>query len=209
MSTAIGDFAEGVPVEEWPYWKEYAVEPPSAETSKMIIAEPAIPDCVNAVVEALRGMNSGFGDLAEELRVDRPDHPWRGSSGQPGSAPILKWVYPATADDDEFLKRATLASTLFLDGLLVAPLRKLLGVVGNNLHLSVDGQTMGSRRLLQRIDLMAVLIERLRPKQDEIPDLLRHAESRSRGWRMPSYNRRALAADEDTWRTFSPLAFLL
>jgi hypothetical protein len=43
VSTAIGDFAEGVPVEEWPYWKEYAVEPPSPETSKMIVAEPGHP----------------------------------------------------------------------------------------------------------------------------------------------------------------------
>ncbi len=31
LSTAIGDFAEGVPFEEWPHWKQYAVEPPSLE----------------------------------------------------------------------------------------------------------------------------------------------------------------------------------
>jgi len=34
LSTYIGDFAEGVPFEEWPHWKQYAVEPPSLEARK-------------------------------------------------------------------------------------------------------------------------------------------------------------------------------
>ena len=32
LCTAIGDFAECVPYEEWPHWKQYSVPPPSRET---------------------------------------------------------------------------------------------------------------------------------------------------------------------------------
>jgi hypothetical protein len=32
LATGIGDFAEGVPFEEWPHWKQYAVEPPGSDT---------------------------------------------------------------------------------------------------------------------------------------------------------------------------------
>ena len=45
---------------------------------------------------------------------------------------------------------------------------------------------MGSGRLLQRMDFMAVLIDRLGPKRDEIPDLL-GTQRVDRGWPMLSY----------------------
>jgi hypothetical protein len=44
VSTAIGDFAEGVPFDEWPHWQQYAVEPPSDSMLESIRAERPIPE---------------------------------------------------------------------------------------------------------------------------------------------------------------------
>jgi hypothetical protein len=92
----------------------------------------------------------------------------------------LKWVYPAVADDDEFLKRATLASTLVIDALEPVPLRSLLRALDKNLHMNNDTppRPLGSRNLLQRVTLLAVLVRDFRPDVTAIPILIMQAEGR-------------------------------
>ena len=125
LSTAIGDFAEGAPFEEWPHWKQYAVEPPGAETVRALVQEPEIPETVNSVVNALERLSAVFAGLASAIGVTLPEPLWRGSLDSL-AARQLKWVYPARADNDEFLKRATLASTLVIDGLQPPSMRALV-----------------------------------------------------------------------------------
>ena len=135
LSTAIGDFAEGVPFEEWPHWKQYAVEPPSTDSVNAIVQEPEIPQVVNCAVAALGRLNAVFANLARVAGVALVDPLWQGSLDSL-AARQLKWVYPATAHDDEFLKRATLTSTLVLDGLQPSTMRLLAHGFGSGLHLT-------------------------------------------------------------------------
>jgi hypothetical protein len=208
LGTAIGDFAEGVPFEEWPHWKQYAVEPPSQETAAVLREERTVAAAVNSVVKALHELNGAFVTLALSLAVANPDAPWRGSLDSLAGRQ-LKWVYPTTADDDEFLKRATLISTLVLDALAPVSLRKLLAAMNQKLHMNDETppRPLGSRNLLQRVTLIAALIEDFRPDMATIPMLVMQAEGRSQ----------AAEADlqtelETLYRRlreeFAPLAFL-
>jgi hypothetical protein len=122
LATAIGDFAEGVPFYEWPHWQQYAVEPPSSEAAAVLRQEQTVADAVNALVQSLGGLNAAFARLAFSLGVDIPDPLWSGSLDSLAGRQ-LKWVYPTSADDGEFLKRATLASTLIIEAL--KPRRKV------------------------------------------------------------------------------------
>jgi hypothetical protein len=180
LSTAIGDFAEGVPFEEWPHWKQYAVEPPSTDSVKALVQEPEIPEVVNSIVTALEQVNAVFANLASAAGVALADPPWQGSLDSL-AARQLKWVYPATADEDEFLKRATLASTLVLDGLQPSTMRVLAQAFGSGLHQSFEKnpQALGSRTLLQRVTLIARIVERLEPNLNELPILVRQAEGKA------------------------------
>jgi hypothetical protein len=180
VHTAIGDFAEGVPFEEWQHWKQYVVEPPSAETAKALRQEPKIPATVNAVVAALNRLNAAFAELALSANVTGTGALWRGSLDSLAGRQ-LKWVYSATANDDEFLKRATLASTLVLDGLSPESMRRLLGKLGKGLHQTFDKEPrpLGSRNLLQRLTLIARLIEQLQPDLSELPSLVKQAEGKA------------------------------
>lgn len=180
LATAIGDFAEGVPFDEWPHWRQYAVEPPSADTVAALRQETVIPKAVNDLLYALNHMNDTFSRLAIALGVTLPEPLWRGSLDSLAGHQ-LKWVYPATANDDEFLKRATLTSTLFLDGLLPTSMRTLLGALDKSLHQTFDkaAQPLGSRNLLQRMALMARVIDRVQPALTDIPLLLRQAEGKA------------------------------
>ncbi len=207
VSTAIGDFAEGVPFEEWPHWKQHAVEPPSPETARGLAQEPRIPDAVNSIVHALKRLNAVFAELA--AAAGAPADPlWRGSL-ESLAGRQLKWVYPASAGDDEFLKRATLASTLFLDGLLASPMRSLLSTLGPHLHRTFDKppQSLGSRNLLQRITLAAVLISRLQPDLAELPVLVQQAEGKAKN-AVPELQADLEALYNQVREAFAPLAFL-
>lgn len=208
ICTAIGDFAEGVPLEEWPHWQQHAVERPSSEAVRAIVQEVRIPDSVNAVVKALHGLNAIFADLAELLGSQIKKPLWDGSV-ESVAGRQLKWTYPATADDDEFLRRATLASTLVLDGLVPASLIKVLRSIGEHLHENDENppKPLGSRNLLQRLTLIAILTDVLRPDRAAIPDLVSYAGGRSRS------DDRSLQADlEKIYRSvrevLAPLAFL-
>ena len=209
LSTAIGDFAEGVPFEEWPHWKQYAVDPPNADNLRAILQEMPIPEAVNSLVRALERLNTAFGEMTTAFAVTISDPLWRGSlNGLAGRQ--LKWVYPATAGDDEFIKRATLASTLFLDGLQSPPMRQFLNAFGEKMHESFDspGTTLGSRRLLQRVSLVAILIEALQPKWAKLPALVKQAEGKCTGSIETDLREELERLHERIRDAFAPLAFL-
>lgn len=207
LSTGIGDFAQGVPFDEWPHWGQHAVETPSTETAQTLSEEPTIQESVNHLVEILMGLNAAFANLAASLGVTIVDHPWRGSLDSL-SARQLKWVYRATDDDDEFLKRATLASTLVLDGLQPASLRNLLSSVGHDLHRNFDNppKTLGSRNLLQRVALLALLMEELHPDMAELPILVQHAEGKTKA--NADLQAELERMYQQVRQEFAPLAFL-
>jgi hypothetical protein len=209
LSTAIGDFAEGVPFEEWPHWKQYAVEPPSPDTVRSLVQEQPVPEAVNELVRALQELNAAFADIAASFGATNPIDLWRGSlDGLAGRC--LKWVYPAAADDGEFLKRATLASTLFLDGLQTLPIRNLLRSVGKNLHESFEKppQSLGSRKLLQRATLTALLIVGLQPRRAKLSLLLKQAEGSAKSAASPDLQRELDMVNGQVRNEFAPLAFL-
>lgn len=178
VATAIGDFAEGVPFDEWPHWKQYAVEPPRPETARALGQEQGVPEAVNSLVKALTSLNDSFAEMGVSLGVADLGPLWDGSADSLAGQQ-LKWVYPATADDDEFLKRATLVSTLVVEALKPQTLRKLLGKIGEGLHLNSDNppKSLGSLNLLQKLTFVATLIADLRPDIDEIPSLVSQAEN--------------------------------
>lgn len=132
---------------EWPHWRQYAVEPPDAAGFAALRSETKIPEAVNGVLDALQRLNAAFLALCNSAGVLPTTDLWQGSRDGL-AARQLKWVYRIGADDDEFLKRATLASTLFLDGLTGPPVREFLSSLGERLHQSFDkaGNTLGSRK---------------------------------------------------------------
>lgn len=209
VAIAIGDFAEGLPFEEWPHWRQYAVEPPSGETAQVLSQEESVPHAVTSLVHALQTLNAGFASLAASLQVTVKGPLWRGSLDSMAGRQ-LKWVYPATADDDEFLKRATLASTLVIEALEPAALRKLLIAIDSNLHLNDENQPrpLGSRNLLQRLTLIAVLIKRYRPNLAAIPILVKQAEGKSRNEDEPDLQVELEMSHRGVRDAFAPLAFL-
>jgi len=177
LSTAIGDFAEGVPFEEWQHWKQYAMEPPSQEAVEALVQEPTVPAAVNSLAEALQRLNAASAEMAAVLGLAMANPPWGGSLNSLAGRQ-LKWIYPATADDDEFLKRATLASTLVVEGLTPASLRDLLISVGGGLHQSFEKppRSLGSRNLLQRASLIALLLRSLHPALTDLAVLVKQAK---------------------------------
>jgi hypothetical protein len=209
ISTAIGDFAEGVPFEEWPHWKQYAVEPPSVETTESLRQEQSVPNAINSVVGALDALNSAFIDMVDSLRIVVEEDLWVGSIDSLAGRQ-LKWVYPSAADDDEFLKRATLTSTLVIEALEPASMRKLLSAIAANLHMNyeVSPRPLGSRNLLQRLTLIAILIKKFNPDIAGIPLLVKQAEGKAKSeddleLQSELENAHRLVRDE-----FAPLAFL-
>lgn len=209
LATAIGDFAEGVPFEEWPHWKQYAVKPPSLEFARVLMQEQSVPEAANSLFQALNALNIAFADMVLSFGVETQTPLWL--------APVdslahrqLKWVYPATADDDEFLKRATLASTLVTESLQSASLRTFLCKFGSDLHTD-DGNPprhLGSLKLLQRVTLIAALIENFRPTSAAIPLLVKQAEGKGQNMQEPELQGELESLHRVEREEFAPL-FLL
>jgi hypothetical protein len=208
LSTAIGDFAEGVPYEEWPHWKQYAVEPPSLETLQTLRQEESLPDAVNSVVDSLHTLNVAFAGLAALLPTTVEEPLWSGSLDSLAGRQ-LKWVYSATADDDEFLKRATLVSTLVIEAIEPTALRKFLRAIDSNLDKNYENppRALGSRNLLQRLALVALLIEKLDPKAAELPVLIRQAEGQEKNVEQPDLQVELEAYGKLIREESAPLAF--
>lgn len=207
LSTSIGDFAEGVPLEEWPHWKQYATDPPTRETYDRVNAEKRIPDAVNDVVEQLELLDRGFAALARAIGLSL-DSIWRGALDSLAGR-HLKWVYSSSSGDDEFLTRATLLSTLVLEGLAPAPLRSFLRALGPTLHENEQSppRPLGARNLLQRTTLIAAIALEIQPDIRSLADLVRPAE------RIGSVSDTDLQSELETLngqvrKDFAPLAFL-
>ncbi len=209
ISTAIGDFAEGVPFDEWQHWKQFAVDPPSTETIQAIRQEQSLPEAVNLIVKNLQMLNASFAPLANLFGTNIQTNLWNGSLDSLAGRQ-LKWFYPSSADDDEFLKRATLLSTLVLDELLVPSMRKLLTAIGQSLDHTFDSKpkTLGSRNLLQRLILIAGLIENFQPPLEEIPTLLKQAENKSLSLVESSLQAELEKLHTQIRDEFAPLAYL-
>ncbi len=209
LATAIGDFSEGVPFEEWPHWKQYAVDPPSPDTAETLAQEQGVSEAVNILVQALESLNGVFARIVDSLRVDVSGPLWCGSLDSLAGRQ-LKWVYPATADDDEFLKRATLTSTLVIEGIETASLRKLMNAIGSNLHMNDESppRLLGSRNLLQRLTLAAVLIENFQIDTAGIPMLIRQAEGKDRNKDEPELQDELEKTNRQVRDELAPLAFL-
>lgn len=208
LGTAIGDFAEGVPFEEWPHWKQYAVEPPSPQIGEALAQETPVPQAVTSLIEVFQRLNTAFACMAGSLRVGLPNPLWRGELDSL-AVRQLKWVYPATAHDDEFLKRATLLSTLFLDGLQPPSLRTFLRAVDETLHQSFDTpqRALGSRNLLQRVALIARLLVDFSPQLKDIPTLVKQAENKAQNSHV-DLQAELEAVSISVRNGFAPLAFL-
>lgn len=205
LCTAIGDFAEGVPFEEWPHWKLYSVDPPSHPYVKAIASETTVIEAVNGVLNSLERFASVFSRFATALSTTPDDTVWNGSEhGLAGRQ--LKRFYPPNASEDEFLKRATLASTLVIEGLNARALRQVAREIGPDFHLGGDGRPLGSRRLLERITLAACIIESMQPKANAVAELAFLAEGRGKG---DAEIEDELSRIRDSVRSgMAPLAFL-
>jgi hypothetical protein len=209
LSTGIGDFAEGITLAEWPHWRQYSVEPPSLETVKALREEQSIPDAVNSLVDSLQKLNRIFGVFADSFEVITVEVLWHGSV-ESLAGRQLKWVYPVTADDDELLKRATLLSTVVIEALSASTLRTVLRAIGSTLHMSEDNppRSLGSRNLLQRLTLSAVLIEKFKPHLSEIPTLIRVSEGKARDDDALDLQAELESCNKELREEFAPLAFL-
>ena len=207
LSTAIGDFAEGIPFEEWLHWKQHAIEPPSLETINSLCEEQSIPEAVNSLSEQLNALNTSFAKFADVMDVEISGPLWSDSlESLTGSQ--LKWVYPTTADDDELLKRATLMSTLVFDGLVPKSLRKLLQTWDKDLHLNDQRQSLRSRKLIERVTLIAMLIEKFQPTRAEIPELVKQAEGHADRIADPELQTELKKSFDEIRDVLAPLAIL-
>lgn len=108
------------------------------------------------------------------------------------------------------MKRATLLSTLVIDGLKPASLRRLLDAVGGDLHLNEGNppSPLGSRNLLQRIALAAVLLENFRPALAIVPALVRQAEGKAPAAADAELQAELVQSHQRVRDIFGPLTFL-
>lgn len=207
--TAIGDFAEGVPFEEWPHWLQFASEPPNQDALTAARQETSIPEAVNKLFTSMKRLSASFSEMAESRGVILDAPLWQGSLDSLAGRQ-LKWVYPTTSDDDEFLKRATLTSTLFLDGLQIAPVRSFFGTIHPKLHESFDKppKPLGSRKLLERAAFVTLLIKELQPKDSMLVKVARVAEGKDAAMFDPDLKDELKDLHNRVHKEFAPLAFL-
>jgi hypothetical protein len=182
LSTYIGDFAEGVPYDEWPHWRHYAVQPPGMNEVVRLRSEPSITEAVNSLVESLEQLNPVFRRLALGFAASSNDTLWK-SPSQTSTTRQLKRFYSVSAGEDEFLRRATLVSTLATEGFSSSPMRSVLRSLGPDMDMNEENppKPLGSLRLLERIVLGAAITARMNPKLDALADLILEAEARSTG----------------------------
>lgn len=205
--TGVGDFAEGIPFDEWPHWKQYAVEPPSQQTIEALKDELTVPAAVNTLFDQLAELNQGFETFAHSMAIEISGQLWRGSP-ESLAGRQLKWIYPTIADDDEFVKRATLISTLVIDGLVPRSLRMVLQAWDSGLHQNAERKSLGSRKLLERVALIAVLIKNFQPTSSEIPILVTQAETRASRAADPDMHHELKRFSKKIRKELAPLAFL-
>lgn len=174
LSTGIGDFAEGVPLEEWPHWKQFSAPYPSTAAVKLLREQRTIPEAMRQLDSALTGLNGACGSTQMALGLGGVELLWKGSL-ESIAGRQLRWVYPSGAGDEEFLKRATLLSTFVIDELHPPIMRTILSALDPK-AAKKGGTTLGSRKLLERLVLLATIGTAVDPAPDEVLDLLKIAE---------------------------------
>ena len=206
VSTAIGDFAEGVPFEEWPHWKQYSVARPDDRSLQQYLQELPLPKAVNGLLASLQALNGAA--IYCEGHFSTPRHgPIWAEDGLDEAISKLKYVYPDSARDEDFLLRATCLSTVVDGGLRPEALRQVVGTFGSNLHLKnpekSESNTLGSLKLLERWGLIAAIVHQLSlSKFGKLKSLVIAAESATRPpklgedlWNELSAMRRTIAAE--------------
>lgn len=184
ISTGIGDFAEGVPFEEWPHWKQYSVFPPDEQALQRYLQELPLPEVINRLLDSLQALNGAA--IYCEGHFSAPPHGpvWEGI-GHDEAIRKLKSVYPDSARDEEFLLRATCISTVVDGGLRPEALRQVVGRFGSGLQLKdpqkSKSNALGSLKLLERWVLIATIIHQLSlSKFGKLKTLVIGAESTTR-----------------------------
>jgi len=207
ISTAIGDFGQGVPYNEWQHWQRYAIPPPGRASLGVAASEPPIATGVTELVEALEELNGAFGIANFDAGLDG-GRLWDGDIDSVAGH-RLKRYYRGEAADDAFLERATLIATLVTEEIRAAAIRPFLQHFGSNLHLSFANQptTLQSRALLQRMALVIAIQGALRPDRTEMPSLVRRAEGADQSGE-PEIRRELGNLFATVRTTFSPLAFI-
>jgi len=210
VSTMIGDFAEGVPLVEWPHWQQYVVEPPSIETEKALAEEVPIPKAIGGLRDALSDLNEAFARLGDALSVRSDGETvWEGSLESLAGGQ-LQWVYPSSADDSEFLTRTTLLSTFVIEGLNAPLLRRTLKAIPGDLHMTNDHPPgpLGSRNLLQRTTLVAMLLVDMDADVRSLHELLNQAEKPKSGSISADLTEELVRVRDEARKVLAPLAFL-
>lgn len=207
ISTAIGDFGQGVPYNEWQHWQRYAIPPPGRASLGVAASEPPIATGGTELVEAPEELNGAFGIANFDAGLDG-GRLWDGDIDSVAGH-RLKRYYRGEAADDAFLERATLIATLVTEEIRAAAIRPFLQHFGSNLHLSFANQptTLQSRALLQRMALVIAIQGALRPDRTEMPSLVRRAEGADQSGE-PEIRRELGNLFATVRTTFSPLAFI-
>lgn len=178
LSVNIGDFGQDVPFDDWHHWAQYAVEPPSSETLSALQQERVIASTITGIGMALEDLNQAAKEFAKSLKKES-ERIWSGSLDSL-SGRALKAVYQAAARDDEFIKRMTLLSTLVIDELKPKPLRLILEQYDEALSKDDNRKPLGSRKLLERLVLVAAIEAEMKPEQSDLLELISIAEGRKK-----------------------------
>lgn len=206
LSTWIGDFAQGVPEEEWAHWKSFSVEPPSAESLNTFCEEETLPNMINSFVESMKQMNDSVVDFSFTVGAKDVALIWKVDDQDPALRQ-LKSVYPSNASEHEFLRRITLLSRIFTEEVNIADLRLLLGKFGKDLHKGLDGKTLASRSILQRAVFIASILRNMDAQNNEIVELIRCIDSNK-----PYADGDLLNEAKSIWHQvrnwFAPIAYL-
>ena len=97
-----------------------------------------------------------------------------------------------------------------IDELASSSIRQTLAAMGGGLHQNDENppRTLGSRNLLQRLTLVAALIENFRPHIDEIPQLAKQAKGKNLEENDADVQAELMKAYKRVRDDFAPLAFL-
>lgn len=209
LVTSIGDFAEGVPYEEWPHWGQYAVDPPDKEFINLLKQEQTVINSVNVLIKTLNNLNMVFSEMSRCFGINNPEPLWN-SSIECISCRQLKWIYPANANEDEFLKRVTLLSTFVIEGLNTDSMRLVIKNISKELLMNNEKnpKPLGSRNLLQRISLIVLLYQNFGFNMEIIPSLVRQAEGKEQNKEDLELNEELKQIHSVNRNLFAPIAFL-
>lgn len=193
VATAIGDFAEGVPFDEWPHWKQYSAPPPDDQALQRFLQELPLPEIINRLLDTLEGLNGAA--IYCEGHLGTPQHGpvWAGD-GQDETIQKLKSVYPDSVRDEELRLRATLLSTLVDGGLRADALKQIVGIFGSGLQRKdpqkLKSTPLGTLKLVERWVLSATIVHQLSlAKFTKVKSLVIGSESATRPPRL----------DENLW----------